>query len=59
MHREHMRLRYVYACRHTNMSSFALSTVAHTPTHKHTHTSDRPYTDVPVITMTMSTHTAA
>lgn len=27
--------------------------------HTRTHTSDRPYTDVPVITMTMSTHTAA
>jgi len=33
----------------------------HTVTHlyTHTHTSDRPYTHVPVITMTMSTHAAA
>lgn len=36
VHREHMRLQYVYACRHTNMSSFALSTLPHT--HACTHT---------------------
>lgn len=51
MHITHTRLPYMHAGTQTCPPSLC------TTTPPHTHTSDRLYTDVPVITMTMSTHT--